>query len=48
MRQVFLLDNSAESRDRLTGLLDVARENDHLFDKTRRLTLSLLEARVRL
>ncbi len=45
-RQASILrDRNNELRDRLNGLLDVARENDHLFDKTRRLTLSLLEAR---
>jgi len=45
-RQASILrERNTELRDRLNGLLDVARENDHLFDKTRRLTLSLLEAR---
>ena len=45
-RQASILrDRNNELRDRLNGLLDVARVNDHLFDKTRRLTLSLLEAR---
>ncbi|MDX1802908.1 MAG: DUF484 family protein [Alcanivorax sp.] len=45
-RQASILrDRNNELRDRLNGLLDVARENDHLFDKTRRLTLALLEAR---
>lgn len=45
-RQASILrERNTELRDRLNGLLDVARENDHLFDKTRKLTLSLLEAR---
>lgn len=45
-RQASILrERNNELRDRLNGLLDVARENDHLFDKTRRLTLGLLEAR---
>lgn len=45
-RQAAILrERNHELRERLNGLLDVARENDHLFDKTRRLTLSLLEAR---
>lgn len=45
-RQASILrERNTELRDRLNGLLDVARENDHLFDKTRRLTLALLEAR---
>ncbi len=45
-RQAAILrERNTELRDRLNGLLDVARENDHLFDKTRRLTLALLEAR---
>lgn len=45
-RQASILrERNTELRDRLNGLLDVARENDHLFDKTRRLTLTLLEAR---
>jgi uncharacterized protein YigA (DUF484 family) len=38
-RQAAILrERNTELRDRLNGLLDVARENDHLFDKTRRLT----------
>ncbi len=45
-RQASILrERNTELRDRLNGLLDVARENDHLFDKTRKLTLGLLEAR---
>ena len=45
-RQASILrERNTELRDRLNGLLDVARENDHLFDKTRKLTLTLLEAR---
>ena len=34
-----------ELRDRLNALLDVARENDGLFEKTRQLILRLVEAR---
>lgn len=31
-------------RHRLSQLMDVARDNDRLFDKTRRLILDLLDA----
>ena len=45
-RQVSLLrERNIEMRNRLTGLLDNARENDRLFDKTKKLVLSLLEAK---
>jgi uncharacterized protein YigA (DUF484 family) len=45
-RQVAVLrERNVELRDRLHKLLDVARENDQLFEKTRGLILSLLEAR---
>lgn len=40
-----LRDRNQELRERLNGLLDVARENDELFEKTRALVLSLVEAR---
>ena len=40
-----LRERNHELRDRLNGLLDVARENDELFEKTRALVLSLVEAR---
>lgn len=44
-RQVKLLrERNIESRQRLAQLLEAAHENDHLFDKTRRLVLALLEA----
>lgn len=44
-RQLYLLrERNAELRQRLTHLMDVARDNDRLFDKTRRLILDLLEA----
>lgn len=44
-RQVTLLrERNIDSRQRLTRLLDTARENDELFTKTRRLILALLEA----
>jgi len=44
-RQVTLLrERNIESRQRLTRLLETARENDELFTKTRRLILALLEA----
>ncbi|WP_375740667.1 DUF484 family protein [Pseudomonas boanensis] len=44
-RQVKLLrDRNIEMRHRLSQLMDVARENDRLFDKTRRLVLDLLDA----
>lgn len=44
-RQVRLLrERNIEMRHRLSQLMDVARENDRLFDKTRRLVLDLLDA----
>lgn len=44
-RQVSILrDRNMEMRHRLTGLLDNARDNDKLFDQTKRLVLRLLEA----
>jgi uncharacterized protein len=45
-RQASILrDRNGELRDRLNALLDIARENDSLFEKTRQLTLKLIEAR---
>jgi uncharacterized protein YigA (DUF484 family) len=45
-RQVSLLrERNVELRQRLGGLLDNARNNDQLFEQTRGLILSLLEAR---
>jgi len=45
-RQVVVLrERNIELRERLTRLLDVARENDMLFDKMRGLILALLETR---
>lgn len=45
-RQVALLrERNIDMRHRLGKLLDNARENDRLFDKTKRLVLTLLEAR---
>ncbi|KAF1068626.1 MAG: hypothetical protein GAK45_01312 [Pseudomonas citronellolis] len=44
-RQVRLLrERNIEMRHRLSQLMDVARDNDRLFDKTRRLILDLLDA----
>lgn len=44
-RQVELLRRRLqESEHRLTGLVDVARDNEHLFEKTRTLTLAVLDA----
>ncbi|MBA6420960.1 DUF484 family protein [Pseudomonas sp. 5Ae-yellow] len=44
-RQVKLLrERNIEVRNRLNQLMDTARENDRLFDKSRRLILSMLEA----
>ena len=43
-RQVAVLrERNMDMRHRLSSLLDNARENDRLFDKTKRLVLSLLE-----
>ncbi len=43
-RQVSILrERNIDMRNRLSKLLDNARENDKLFDKTKRLILSLLE-----
>ncbi|MDO6748400.1 DUF484 family protein [Gilvimarinus sp. 1_MG-2023] len=45
-RQVSVLrDRNMDMRHRLSQLLDNARDNDRLFDKTKLLILSLLEAR---
>lgn len=45
-RQVSVLrDRNMDMRHRLSQLLDNARDNDRLFDKTKQLILSLLEAR---
>ena len=44
-RQMKILrERNIEMRHRLSQLMDVARDNDRLFDKTRRLVLSLLDA----
>ncbi len=44
-RQVKLLrERNIDVRHRLDHLMDVARENDRLFEKSRRLVLSMLEA----
>jgi uncharacterized protein YigA (DUF484 family) len=44
-RQVSILrDRNMDMRHRLTALIDNARTNDKLFEKTKRLILSLLEA----
>ncbi len=44
-KQVSVLrERNIEMRQRLSDLLDKARENDRLFDKTKRLVLALLEA----
>lgn len=44
-KQVAILrDRNMDLRHRLGKLLDVAKENDVFFDRTRQLTLSLLEA----
>jgi len=44
-RQVKLLrERNIEMRHRLSQLMDVARDNDRLFDKTRRLVLDMLDA----
>jgi len=44
-RQVSVLrDRNMEMRHRLSSLLDNARDNDKLFDKTKRLVLSFMEA----
>jgi len=44
-RQMKLLrDRNIEMRHRLSQLMDVARDNDRLFDKTRRLILTLMDA----
>jgi uncharacterized protein YigA (DUF484 family) len=43
--QVKLLrERNIEMRHRLSHLMDVARDNDRLFEKTRRLVLDLLDA----
>ncbi len=44
-RQVSILrDRNIEMRNRLSALIDNARDNDQLFEKTKRLLLSMLEA----
>lgn len=44
-RQLKLLrERNIEMRHRLSQLMDVARDNDRLFDKTRRLILNLMDA----
>lgn len=44
-RQAAILrERNQELRQRLNGLIEVARENDQLFEHTQRLTLALLEA----
>ena len=44
-RQVKLLrERNIEMRQRLAHLMDLARDNDRLFDKTRRLVLDLMDA----
>ncbi|AZV29716.1 hypothetical protein CT157_28010 [Pseudomonas syringae] len=44
-RQMAILrDRNIEMRHRLSHLMDVARDNDRLFDKTRRLILALMDA----
>jgi uncharacterized protein YigA (DUF484 family) len=44
-RQLKLLrDRNIEMRHRMSQLMDVARDNDRLFDKTRRLILALMDA----
>src|SRR5690606_3532164 len=44
-RQVKLLrERNIDARHRLSQLMDVARENDRLFEKSRRLSLGLLES----
>lgn len=44
-RQMSLLRaRNGEMRQRLTQMMDVARDNDRLFEKTRRLVLDLLDA----
>lgn len=45
-KQVAILrERNIEMRQRLSNLLDNARENDRLFDRTKRLVLALLECR---
>lgn len=44
-RQLAVLrERNADMQQRLTHLMDVARDNDRLFDKTRRLILEMLDA----
>ena len=44
-RQMTILrERNIEMRHRLSQLMDVARDNDRLFDKTRRLILALMDA----
>ena len=45
-RQVSILrERNVEMRQRLSNLLDNARDNDRLFDKTKKLVLALLESK---
>lgn len=45
-RQVSLLrERNMDMRSRLSSLLDNARDNDHLFEKTKKLVLMILEAK---
>ena len=44
-RQMKILrERNIEMRHKLSHLMDVARDNDRLFDKTRRLILTLMDA----
>lgn len=45
-RQVGVLrERNTDLQDRLSGLMETARDNDRLFDKTKRLVLSLLDVK---
>jgi uncharacterized protein YigA (DUF484 family) len=44
LRIPLLRERNIELRHRLSHLMDVARDNDRLFDKTRRLILALMDA----
>lgn len=45
-RQISVLrERNAELQERLNALMETARNNDKLFDKTKRLVINLLEAR---
>ena len=43
-QMVVLRERNTEMHQRLTELMDIARDNDRLFDKVRRLILEMLEA----